>query len=94
MEVPFSIPQCNARCGVVRPGRAELARPHQHQTRNCGECGHWPAAATWPPASRVLTSQHGVTLSSAPEVRWRQGPVLARYFRYLTLQSRSRRHLA
>ena len=57
MEVPFSIPQCNARCGVVRPGRAELARPHQHQTRNCGECGHWPAAATWPPASRVLTSQ-------------------------------------
>ena len=74
MEVPFSIPQCNARCGVVRPGRAELARPHQHQTRNCGECGHWPAAATWPPASRVLTSQQCVTLSSAPEVSGGRAP--------------------
>ena len=70
MEVPFSIPQCNARCGVVRPGRAELARPHQHQTRNCGECGHWPAAATWPPASRVLTSQPAcyLVLSSRGQV--------------------------
>ena len=91
MEVPFSIPQCMARCGVVRQGG--LSWPGRTSTRpgtvaSVAGCSHVATSQPCPhqPARCYLV------LSS--EVRWRQGPVLARYFRYLTLQRRSRRHLA